>query len=49
MYKKYLKMNHRSEHKPKTMNLLEENTGEKFCDFDLGKYFLDTTLWYTKF
>lgn len=43
MYKKCLKMNHRSEDKPKTMTLLDENIGEKLCDFDLGKYFLDLT------
>lgn len=29
MYKKLFKMDHRLEHKPKTMKLLEENIGEK--------------------
>ena len=29
MYKKCLKMNLRSEHKHKAMNLLEENVGDK--------------------
>lgn len=34
-------MNHRPKCKTKTQKLLKEKIGEKFCDFELGKKFIE--------